>query len=222
MIENRLVGLKSREIYEAPAAVVLHAAHRAVEDLTLAKTRCASRKSSRPTYADLIYNGLWFGALRRDLAAYVTSSQQHVTGIGPAQALQGLRHRGGTPVAVLAVRARPRDLRRGRQFDYSAAEGFHRPLGSAAAHRRPASRQLTRAEAHARMKTWQGRIAAPAANLFESFTSSVVQDRRLAPYDVRVSQAHARALARAGLISPADADDPGAGAGGDRRGDRDG
>jgi argininosuccinate lyase len=56
------------------------------------------------------------------------------------------------------------------------------------------------------MKMWHGRIDAPAANLFESFTSSVVQDRRLAPYDVRVSMAHAHALQRAGLISPAEAD----------------
>jgi argininosuccinate lyase len=51
------------------------------------------------------------------------------------------------------------------------------------------------------MKTWQGRIEAPAADLFESFSSSIVQDRRLVLYDIRVSQAHARALARAGLLS---------------------
>ncbi|GAC1445443.1 MAG: argininosuccinate lyase [Chloroflexota bacterium] len=51
------------------------------------------------------------------------------------------------------------------------------------------------------MKTWQGRIQAPADGLFESFTSSIVQDQRLAPYDIRVSKAHARALARAHVIS---------------------
>lgn len=56
------------------------------------------------------------------------------------------------------------------------------------------------------MKMWHGRIDAPAASLFESFTSSVAQDRRLAPYDVRVSMAHAQALQRAGLISRTDAD----------------
>lgn len=56
------------------------------------------------------------------------------------------------------------------------------------------------------MKMWHGRIGAPAANLFEAFTSSVVQDRRLAPYDVQVSMAHTRALRHAGLISPAEAD----------------
>ena len=56
------------------------------------------------------------------------------------------------------------------------------------------------------MKTWQGRIDVPADPLFEAFTSSIAVDRRLAPYDVRVSQAHARALAGAGVVSPADAD----------------
>jgi argininosuccinate lyase len=55
------------------------------------------------------------------------------------------------------------------------------------------------------MKMWHGRIAAPAANLFESFTTSVAQDRRLAPYDVLVSMAHAQALQRAELISSDDA-----------------
>ncbi len=56
------------------------------------------------------------------------------------------------------------------------------------------------------MKMWHGRINVPAANLFESFTSSVVQDRRLASYDVQVSMAHAQALQRAELISPSEAD----------------
>jgi argininosuccinate lyase len=55
------------------------------------------------------------------------------------------------------------------------------------------------------MKTWQGRIGAPASRIFESFTSSVHQDERLAPYDILASQAHARALARAGIISGPDA-----------------
>lgn len=51
------------------------------------------------------------------------------------------------------------------------------------------------------MKTWQGRIEAPTSSLFEAFTSSAVQDQRLAPYDIRVSQAHANTLARAGILS---------------------
>lgn len=124
MIENRLIGLKSREIYEAPAAVVLHAAHRAVEDLTLAKDSLRFKDTVQPLYADLIYNGLWFGSLRRDLAAYVHSSQQHVTGIARLRLFKG--------ACTVVGRRSPLSLYdhdlatygSGDVFDYKAAEGF--------------------------------------------------------------------------------------------------
>ncbi len=124
MIENRLVGLKSREIYEAPAATVLHAAHKALEDLTLAKDSLRFKDVVTPTYADLIYNGLWFGALRRDLAAYVASSQQHVTGTVRLRLYKGS--------AAVVGRQSPYSLYDmelatyggGDQFNYEAAEGF--------------------------------------------------------------------------------------------------
>jgi len=124
MIENRLVGLKSREIYEAPAAVVLHAAHRAIEDLTLAKDSLRFKDIVTPTYADLIYNGLWFSALRRDLSAYVASSQQYVTGTARLRLFKG--------VCAVVGRTSPYSLydyqlaTYGGQdvFDYQAAKGF--------------------------------------------------------------------------------------------------
>jgi argininosuccinate synthase len=124
MIENRLVGLKSREIYEAPAAVVLHAAHRAVEDMTLAKDSLRFRDIIVPTYSDLVYNGLWFGSLRRDLQAYVTSSQQYVTGTARLKLFKG--------TATVVGRTSPYSLYDqhlatyggGDTFDYQAAEGF--------------------------------------------------------------------------------------------------
>jgi len=79
-IENRLVGIKSREVYEAPAAVVLLKAHQALEDLVLAKEQLRFKAKVAAEYADLIYNGLWFTGMRRDLAAYVKSTQRYVTG----------------------------------------------------------------------------------------------------------------------------------------------
>jgi argininosuccinate synthase len=79
-IENRLVGIKSREVYEAPAAVVLLKAHQALEDLVLAKEQLRFKARVAADYADLIYNGLWFTAMRQDLAAYVESTQRYVTG----------------------------------------------------------------------------------------------------------------------------------------------
>ncbi len=124
MIENRLVGLKSREIYEAPAATVLHAAHRALEGMTMAKDSLRFNDIVAGAYADLVYNGLWFGALRRDLAAYVTSAQQYVTG-----AVRLKLYRGSCTVVG---RQSPYSLYDfelatyggGDTFDYKAAEGF--------------------------------------------------------------------------------------------------
>ena len=79
-IENRLVGIKSREIYEAPASTVLLKAHQALEDMVLTKEQLRFKSKVAIEYADLIYNGLWFSAFRQDLSAYVESSQRYVTG----------------------------------------------------------------------------------------------------------------------------------------------
>ncbi|MGI8968878.1 MAG: argininosuccinate synthase [Chloroflexota bacterium] len=124
MLENRLVGLKSREIYEAPAAVVLHRAHKAIESLTLAKDTLRFNDIVAVTYADLVYNGLWFGALRRDLAAYVESAQQHVSGVARLKLFRGS--------CTVVGRQSPYSLydfelaTYGGQdtFDYRSAEGF--------------------------------------------------------------------------------------------------
>ncbi len=80
-LENRLVGIKSREIYEAPAATVLLQAHQALEAMTLSKSQLRFKQKVAQEYADLTYNGLWFTALHQDLAACVKSSQRFVTGI---------------------------------------------------------------------------------------------------------------------------------------------
>jgi argininosuccinate synthase len=124
MIENRLVGLKSREIYEAPAAVVLHAAHRAVEDLTLAKDSLRFKDIVTPIYSDLVYNGLWFGSLRRDLQAYVTSSQQHVRGTATLKLYKGTCTVVGRESPYSLYDREIATYGSGDQFDYRAAEGF--------------------------------------------------------------------------------------------------
>ena len=80
MVENRLVGIKSREVYEAPAALALLAAHRKLESLTLSKQQMRTKERIAQEYADLVYNGQWYSAHHQDLAAYVQSTQRHVTG----------------------------------------------------------------------------------------------------------------------------------------------
>ena len=73
-VENRLVGIKSREVYETPAAVVLHVAHKSLETLTLSKEQARTKDRIAQEYADVVYNGLWFTAHRQDLDAYVRST----------------------------------------------------------------------------------------------------------------------------------------------------
>ena len=79
-VEDRLVGIKSREIYEAPAAVVLHQAHDALEGLTLSRELLAFKRQVADRFATLAYDGLWFSELARALRAFVGWTQRHVTG----------------------------------------------------------------------------------------------------------------------------------------------
>ena len=123
-VENRLVGIKSREIYEAPAAVVLHAAHQALEAMTLGKDQARTKARIAQEYADVVYNGLWFTAHRRDLDAYIQSTQRYVTGN-----IKVRLHKG---TCTVVGRSSPHTLYqhqlatydRGDQFNHSAAEGF--------------------------------------------------------------------------------------------------
>jgi len=123
-LENRLVGIKSREIYEAPAATVLLSAHLALEQLTLSRDQLRFKQSVAQEYAELVYNGLWFSALRQDLAAYVRSTQRHVSGT-----VRVKLHKGQ---ATVVGRKSPKSLYsydlatydKEDQFDQSAAVGF--------------------------------------------------------------------------------------------------
>ncbi|TDO94336.1 argininosuccinate synthase [Halanaerobium saccharolyticum] len=80
MVEDRLVGIKSREIYEAPAGEILITAHKALEDLTLDRDTKNYKAEMAAKYAELTYNGLWFSPLRDALDAFVDKSQETVTG----------------------------------------------------------------------------------------------------------------------------------------------
>jgi argininosuccinate synthase len=80
LIEDRILGLKARENYEAPAAIVLIQAHRALEQLVLTKQELAFKQVVDQTWADLAYSGLWFDSLREDLDAFIDNTQKRVTG----------------------------------------------------------------------------------------------------------------------------------------------
>lgn len=80
MVENRLVGIKSREVYECPAAVILIAAHRDLEALVLERELTHFKRLLEQKYAELVYYGLWFSPLREALDAFMEKTQERVTG----------------------------------------------------------------------------------------------------------------------------------------------
>ena len=80
VVENRLVGMKSRGVYETPGGTILCRAHAVLETLTLDKMTAHKKRELAVTFADLVYNGQWFTPLRRALSAFVTDTQEHVTG----------------------------------------------------------------------------------------------------------------------------------------------
>jgi len=123
-LENRLVGIKSREIYEAPAAAVLLQAHQALEAMTLAKDQLRFKQKVAVEYADLIYNGLWFTSLHQDLAAYVQSSQSFVTGTVRLKLFKGSCRVVGrkSPFSLYNYGLATYD--KGDVFDQSASPGF--------------------------------------------------------------------------------------------------
>jgi len=123
-VENRLVGIKSREIYEAPAATVLLQAHQALEALTSSKEQLRFKQKVAMEYADLIYNGLWFTSLSQDLAAYVKSSQRFVTGTVRVKLFKGNCMVVGrkSPYSLYSFGLATYD--KGDQFDQSASPGF--------------------------------------------------------------------------------------------------
>jgi argininosuccinate synthase len=128
-VENRLVGIKSREIYEAPAAVVLHQAHAALETLTLTRDAFRFKQLVANEYADLVYNGKWFSALHQDLMAFVESNQRFVTGEVAVKLHRGTARVVGrsSPYSLYSRALATYDT--GDQFDHRAAVGFIRLYG---------------------------------------------------------------------------------------------
>jgi argininosuccinate synthase len=124
MIENRAVGIKSREVYEAPAALVLIQAHRALEDLILTKAELQLKRELEVRWTELVYEGLWFSPLRDAIDAFVDTTQELVTGevrveLRPAVAVvNGRRSENALYAETLA------SYGAGETFPHQAAEGF--------------------------------------------------------------------------------------------------
>jgi len=125
MIENRVVGIKSREIYETPGLLMLIQAHQELESLTLAADVLRTKRQLEMQWADLVYQGLWFGPLKEALDGFMDRTQAHVNGV-----VRLRLHKGN---AIVTGRASsdsslyvPEMASYGSddQFDHRAAEGF--------------------------------------------------------------------------------------------------
>jgi argininosuccinate synthase len=129
LVENRLVGIKSRGVYETPAGTVLHLAHRELERLVLDRDTLHFKQSVSVRYAQLIYDGLWFSTLREALAGFVDETEKEVTGEVRIRLYKGQAE----PVG----RRSPRSLYRqdlatfgeGMAYDHADAAGFIRLFG---------------------------------------------------------------------------------------------
>jgi argininosuccinate synthase len=124
MVENRLVGIKSREIYEVPALSVLIQAHRDLESLTLTGDVSQYKRNIEETYSKMVYNGLWYSPLKAALDAFVLQTQERVSGTVRIKLFKGN--------AIMVGRKSPYSLYSmdlatygaEDQFDHKAAEGF--------------------------------------------------------------------------------------------------
>ncbi|MEN9201682.1 MAG: argininosuccinate synthase [Thermostichus sp. DG_1_6_bins_120] len=124
MVENRLVGIKSREIYECPALLVLIQAHRELESLTLTRDVTHYKYGIETTYSQLVYNGLWYSPLREALDEFIRATQKTVTGTVRMRLHKGQAVCVGRQSDYSLYNAELATYGEGDQFDHKAAEGF--------------------------------------------------------------------------------------------------
>ena len=254
MIENRLVGIKSREVYEVPGALALIAAHRDLEDLTMERDLAHEKAAFERRWAELAYYGMWHSPLHASLRTFVESTQANVTGEVRLRLFKGSCTVVGrrSPLALYDLSLATYEAA-GDRFDHRQAEGFIRlyslPVRTWAAKQSDQAVQASPPAASATLKTsappepatqpvpasartnghadsstppvadagtgpvttpsaarpvWAGRLGGGLSDEAFAFTRSIQFDRRLAPYDLRATAAHADSLHAAGLL---DADD---------------
>lgn len=124
MIENRLVGIKSREVYETPALTLLIQAHRDLESLTLTPDLIHYKQGIEETYSRMIYNGLWYSPLRDALDAFIQKSQERVSGTVRLKLFKGHAIVVGRKSAYSIYSPDLATYGADDTFDHKAAEGF--------------------------------------------------------------------------------------------------
>ncbi len=124
MVENRLVGMKSRGVYENPGGRILYTAHAALESITLDKATMHYKALVSHEYADLVYNGMWFAPLREALAAFVEETQKTVTGTVRMKLYKGNCVSAGVKSPYSLYMEEFATFAEDDVYDHSDAEGF--------------------------------------------------------------------------------------------------
>jgi argininosuccinate synthase len=124
IVENRVVGMKSRGIYETPGGTILMEAHMQLEELILDRATMNMKKDVANKLADVVYEGTWFTPLREALQAFVESTQQYVTGEVKFLLYKGNIIKAGTTSPYSLYNASLASFETGDLYDHKDAEGF--------------------------------------------------------------------------------------------------
>jgi len=124
IVENRLVGIKSREIYEAPAATILYAAHKELESLVLDRELAHFKEIISLKYSELVYYGLWYSPLKEALDSFVNSTQKQVSGSIKLKLFKGSCIPVGRKSPYSLYKKELSTYGKGDKFDQKLAEGF--------------------------------------------------------------------------------------------------
>jgi argininosuccinate synthase len=123
-VEDRLVGIKSRETYECPAAVTLIKAHQALEGMVLTRDVLSYKKGIEQRFSELAYDGLWFSPLKESLDAFVESTQRYVTGMIRVKLYKGSVEVVGRESPFSLYNEGLATYAKGDEFDHTSAKGF--------------------------------------------------------------------------------------------------
>jgi argininosuccinate synthase len=125
-VENRYVGMKSRGVYETPGGTLLHAAHRALESITMDREVMRLRDSLVPRYAEMIYYGYWFSPEREVLQQTIDAAQKNVTGRARLKLYKGAAHVAGRKSEMSLYDPKISTFEEGEGYNQADAEGFIR------------------------------------------------------------------------------------------------
>ncbi len=129
IVENRLVGMKSRGVYETPGGTILMTAHNALETLTLERETMHYKQQVALKYAELVYYGLWFSPLREALDAFIDMTQRPVTGEVRLKLFKGRCTLAGVKSPNSLYQMNLASFKMGAEYDQTDAKGFIRLFG---------------------------------------------------------------------------------------------